>query len=175
MQFVVVTVYDQKAVSAMARALRKTLRKKQSRRSHVLGWLIVALSVLVLIPWDGEPFQLDVRSVVTMLAGALVLLILLFEDSVNGYIARKRMMVGTSEITTVFESDQFVSSSEVGESRWKYDKIQEVVELSNYFVFLFDRQHAQVYDKRAVSGGSVEEFRSFLESRTEKPIRQLKK
>ena len=72
MQFVVVTVYDQKAVSAMAKALRKTLREKQSRRSHVLGWIIVALSVLVLIPWDGEPFQLDVRSVVTMLAGALV-------------------------------------------------------------------------------------------------------
>ena len=48
MQFVVVTVYDQKAVSAMAKALRKTLREKQSRRSHVLGWLIVVLSVLVL-------------------------------------------------------------------------------------------------------------------------------
>lgn len=36
MEFVFDTVYNQKAVATMARTLRKTIRKRKSRRSHIL-------------------------------------------------------------------------------------------------------------------------------------------
>ena len=32
----------------LARALRKTIRKKRSRRSHIFGWCIVALAILLI-------------------------------------------------------------------------------------------------------------------------------
>lgn len=39
MEFTFDTVYDQRAVTAMAHGLRKTIRKKHSRRSHIFaGW-----------------------------------------------------------------------------------------------------------------------------------------
>ena len=41
------TVYDQKALQTMARALRKTVRKKHSRRSHIVGWIVALLGLLL--------------------------------------------------------------------------------------------------------------------------------
>jgi len=42
MEFKFETAYDQKALSAMARGLRKTVRLKKSRRSHIIGWVVMA-------------------------------------------------------------------------------------------------------------------------------------
>ena len=36
MEFIFETNYDQKGISAMAEALRKTVRKKRSKRTHIL-------------------------------------------------------------------------------------------------------------------------------------------
>ena len=51
MGFKVTSEYDKKALIAMARAVRKTTRKKKSLRSHVFGWLIVVLGLLVSLPF----------------------------------------------------------------------------------------------------------------------------
>ena len=48
MEFQLETRYDQKGLNALARALRKTIRKKRSRRSHIFGWCIVALAILLI-------------------------------------------------------------------------------------------------------------------------------
>lgn len=48
MEFQFETRYDQKGLTALARALRKTIRKKRSRRSHIFGWCIVALAILLI-------------------------------------------------------------------------------------------------------------------------------
>jgi len=41
MEFRFETVYNQKAFTSMAKALRKTIRKKRSKRSHIFGWMVV--------------------------------------------------------------------------------------------------------------------------------------
>ena len=38
------------------------------------------------------------------------------------------------------------------------------------FVFIFSISHAQVYDKSGLTGGTVEEFREFIQRKTEKEI-----
>ena len=53
MEYTFETVYDQKAVSAMVRALRKTLRKKRSRRTHVWGWIVVILAFFLAWPVEA--------------------------------------------------------------------------------------------------------------------------
>ena len=50
MEFTTTTDYDMKTLTAMARALRKTVRKKRSRRTHIFGWIVVLLGTFLLLP-----------------------------------------------------------------------------------------------------------------------------
>lgn len=159
MEFTFDTVYDQKAVTAMARGLRKTIRKKHSRRSHIFGWLVILLILLLTLPLDGG---VEGRTMITWGAGAMILVALLFEDKLNAWIARRRMMAGTDRASSIFTEEYYCSDTAAGTTQWRYDTIREIAEDKNYFVFVFDQRYAQVYDKRTLIGGSVEEFRAFI-------------
>lgn len=125
MVFTFETRYDTKALSVMARALRKTVRKKRSRRSHILGWIVIVLALLLLLA-DG--FALDASTIITSLAALALLLVFLFEDRLNGAVAKKRLLPGTEKAVTVFSEDKFVSTTDVGKTEWNYDKILAVAE-----------------------------------------------
>lgn len=173
MRFAFDTVYDQKAVTAMARGLRKTIRKKRSRRSHILGWILIAMDLLLTLPRNGEPLVIDGRTVVTWAAGLFVLIALLFEDKLNAWFARRRMMPGTNRAASVFTEESYSSETAAGTTQWKYDNIREVAEDKNYFIFVFDQRYAQVYDKRTLTGGSAEEFRVFIRQKTGKKVQRI--
>lgn len=168
MEFTFETAYDQKALTAMARGLRKTLRKKHSRRSHIFGWVVIALALLLV--FSGT---FDFRAVMTLLVVLIIFLVLIFEDRLNGHFARKRMMPGTEHASSTFTDASFTSSTEVGKTEFHYEKIAALAETRDYFVFLFSNNHAQVYDKRTIAGGSVEEFRSFIQQKTEITVSQI--
>ena len=54
MEFTCHTKYDQKAMTAMARAVRKTVRAKRSRMVRVWAWIIIALlAVSLWISWGN--------------------------------------------------------------------------------------------------------------------------
>ena len=53
MEFTTTTDYDMKTLTAIARALRKTVRKKRSRRAHIFGWIVVLLGTFLLLPPAG--------------------------------------------------------------------------------------------------------------------------
>ncbi len=169
MSFTFETHYDAKTMAVMARALRKTVRKKRSRRSHLFGWLAVAFGVLMLVTDDG----LNLRTALTAAAVALILVALLLEDRLNGHVAQKRMLPGTETAVTVFEEGGFVSTTQVGRTEWKYDAIRLIAETPDFFVFVFDASHAQLYDKAHLEGGSAEEFRRFLQSVTGLTVQTL--
>lgn len=164
------TEYTAKSMAVMARVLRKTVRKKRSFRSHLFGWIVVGFGLLLLV---GD-FGPDVRTVVTLAAILLVLMALLFEDRLNGYVASKRLLPGTEKAVTVFNDDGFVSSTEVGRTEWKYDKITLVGETTDFFVFVFGASHAQLYDKRQLQGGTADAFRRFIRTATGKPVQPIR-
>lgn len=174
MEFTFDTVYDQKAVTAMARGLRKTIRKKHSRRSRIFGWLVILLILLLTVPLDGAPPIVEGRTIITWGAGAMILVALLFEDKLNAWFARRRMMVGTDRATSVFTEESYSSKTAAGETQWRYDNIREIAEDKNYFVFVFDKRYAQVYAKQGMTGGTVEEFRSFIGGKTGKEIQTIR-
>ena len=66
------TVYDQKALRTMARALRKTVRKKHSRRSHVFGWIVAALGLLLSFLSGEDGFTVTGKTVLTWLVVAVI-------------------------------------------------------------------------------------------------------
>ena len=170
MEFVFETDYDSKAMTAMAKGLRKTVRKKHSRRSHIFGWIVIALGLLLSWP-SGE-----IRASDVLLWLAIVVMVgaLLFEDRLNGYFARKKMLPGTAHAKAIFFEDGYRSETQMGNTEWKYENITAMAELPDYFVFLFSKNHAQVYDKRTLTGGSVEEFRVFMQEQTGKTVEAVK-
>lgn len=168
MEFVIETTYDQAATTAMAKALRKTVRHKHNKRSRIFGWIVIALALLLLLPIGDHVFSFNPKSVVTILVILLIFFTLLFEDHLNGYIARKRMLPGTQNAKTTFRDDGYSTETAIGNTQWKYENIAVITETKDYFVFIFSHMHAQIYPKRELSKDNVESFRSFLQEKTQK-------
>lgn len=174
MEFRFETKYDQKGLTVMARALRKTIRKKQSRRSHIFGWCIVALAVLLVAAERllDEPWTL--RDTLNCGVGVILIAVLFTEDQVNAFFAKKKLLPGTSFAKCVFGEESYTSTTEVATTEFHYEAVQQVCETADYFVLLFGQQHGQIYDKASLSGGTAEEFRTFLTEKTGKPIAYIK-
>ena len=157
-KFTFETDYDINALSAMARALRKTVRKKQNRRSHIFGWTVAVLGILVTA-------ALGVN-VVTLTALIILIFFLLFEDRINGYLAKKRVLPGMEHCRSQFYQDKFLTITKIGKTEFRYDRIKYVAEDQRYFVFVLSNSHAQAYDKKRMTGGDAGQFRGFMEDRT---------
>lgn len=173
MKYTFETLYNQEALTIMAKCLRKTVRKKKSKRSHIFGWIIVILAVILSFGSDAESFVIDFKKVITWAAALAIVVSFVFEDWLNGYFARKRMLKGTEKSTSTFDTETpnaFISETAIGKSEFSYDKIAQIAETERYFVFIFSENHAQVYDKVGISGGKIEEFRDFISKATNKSV-----
>lgn len=173
MEFIFETNYDQKGITAMAKALRKTIRKKRSKRSHIFGAIIILCAILLSLPEKGEAFVITVNLVVTWIAVVVMVFTLLFEDRINGYIARRRMLPGMDKSIVTFKEDSYLSETEVGKTEFYYNNINTLVETDEYFVFIFNQNHAQIYDKKGIKAGTIQEFRAFISQKTEKEIQTI--
>lgn len=174
MEFTFKTTYHQKAMTAMAKALRKTVRKKHSRRSHIFGWIVTILALLLVLPFGGREVEFEFQTLITWLAILVIVIALLFEDYLNGFFARKRMLPGARVAVSHFCEEGYLSEVEIGKTEWKYENIEVLAETKDYFVFLFGKNHAQVYEKKSIQGGDVKEFRRFIEEKTGKEIVYVK-
>lgn len=173
MEFKFETAYNQEALTVMAKALRKTIRKKRSRRSHILGTIVIVLALFLTLPLGNEVYVLTVKKVLTWLVATISLLTLIFEDRLNGAIAKKRMLPGLEKAIVTFKEDSYHSVTEIGSSVFKYDNILMLVETTDYFVFIFSQNHAQIYSKCTLTGGTADEFRTFIQKATDKTIQKL--
>ena len=122
----------------------------------------------------SKGFALDFRTIATSIAILAILIALLFEDRINGYVAKKRLLPGTEKAVAAFSESGFISTTEIGKSEWNYDKIMLIAETAGFFVFIFSASHAQLYDKRHLQGGTVDDFRRFIEAATGKQIQSIK-
>ena len=169
MMFCFETTYNQKAFTAMSRALRKTVRKRKNRFNRLLFGICALLVFLLTVGWisDGtntESFNMSV----TWIAFLIMLLVVIFEDSINGYIGKKRMLSKMTCAKSVFYDGVYRSETEIGKTEFLYENIGIAAETKEYFVFIFDKNHAQVYDKSKISGGTADDFRRFITEKTGK-------
>lgn len=169
MEFIIETTYDLSAMKALARGLRKTLRAKRSRRSHILGTIVIILGLVLLI----SKRRFDMQSAVTAAAVIAIMYVFLREDDLNGQTAKKRRLPGLDSAVTTFREDNYHSVTALGETTFFYDKILVLAETQDYFLFLFSPNHGQVYAKSGMIGGTEEEFRDFLENKTKLTFRQI--
>ena len=173
MEYTFESLYNQEALTIMAKCLRKTVRRKKSKRSHIFGWIVVILAVILSVASDAESFAIDFKKVITWTAALAIVISFIFEDWLNGYFAKKRMLKGTEKSTSTFDTEiatAFTSETAIGKSEFSYDKVAQIAETERYFVFIFSENHAQVYDKVSISGGTVDEFREFISKVTNKTV-----
>lgn len=169
MEFTCHTIYQQKALTAMARAVRKTVRAKRSRRTRIYAWLIIGVALVSLVLSWGRTWQ--------TVANCMVVVGLLFvswkEDAINGFIAKRNALPGTDFADITFCPDCFLVKTAASESRWQYDKILALAQTKEYILFVMGKHHALALEKAALEGGSVEEFCRFVEEKTEKNIQHI--
>ena len=168
------TDYDLETLTAMAKGIRRTVRKKRSRRVHAFAAIVVLLGILMLLVGllSKEPF--DVRDAVTLLAVLAVLVTGLSEDRLNARTARARLLPGTEHASTVFDEDGYTVTTSVNEGRWQYKQIFAVAETERYFILTLSKDYAQAVDKEGMQGGSTAEFRAFIKEKTGKPVVYIK-
>lgn len=173
MEFIFETIYNQKSISVMAEVLRKTIRKKNSKRSHIYAILVILLGIILSFSQGTEEFKITFKFIITWLVIVVMVIVLLFEDKINGYIARKRMITGMEKSTTTFKEDSYITETNIGKTEFYYKNINILAETDDYFVFVFDQSHAQIYDKNGITKGSIDEFRKFIIQKTEKEIEKV--
>ena len=169
MEFTCHTTYNQKTLTAMARAVRKTIRARRSRIVRLYAWIIIVLLLISLwLSW-GDIWQTAVNCVVL----AALLLINWKEDALNGYFARRKALPDTYLADTTFYPDHYLTKTAAAESKWQYDKILALAETRDYLVFVMGKNHALAMEKATLEGGSLPEFRRFLEEKSGQKIQNI--
>lgn len=71
----------------------------------------MVLALLLVLPIGDRVVTFDFRTVITWLVILILLFVLIFADSINGYIARKRMLKGTEKSKASFRDDSLYEGS----------------------------------------------------------------
>lgn len=174
MEFNVHTNYDRRAMTAMSRAMRKTVRKKRNRLTRLWAGAVLLLSILCLLPLDGT-FTWSGSTIVNGLVALLMLVTLTLEDPIDGWFAHRCLLPGAEEVDATFTQDCYRTKSSISTTKWDYGTICAIVESPRYFVLILSKRHAQIYDKSALTGGSSEQLRTLLETMTGKHVVRLKR
>ena len=163
-----------RSMTIASRAMRKVLRRKRNIIWAIYGWSVFFINTLLLIPFDGEVFTLDASTAILLLVEVMLLSALLFQDRINGMIACKNTLAGTKEYHVVFGEESYTVVTEVTTSTFRYELIDAMAESQDYMILLMKKRYAQPLDKRTLTGGTVEEFKRFLEEKTGKTFRRVK-
>ena len=168
MEFTFELNYNQKAMTAMARAIRKGLQEEQDKKSKIIGWIFVALTVLILLFSNSFGWMQITASVI--IAGFTAYLI--WQDQVNGYIAMKKLPEKMRIGKWLFREDGYFSDTEAGESDYSYENIFMMVESQGYMILVFHEGKAHIIDLTTVQGGTAAEFRKLLRRKTNLTIQE---
>ena len=73
-----------------------------------------------------------------------------------------------------FGEDSYTVVTAATTSTFRYELIDALAESQDYIILLMKKRYVQPLDKRTLTGGTVEEFKRFLEEKTGKDFRRMK-
>ena len=169
MEFTFKMNYDRKAMTTMAKAIRKGLQEEQNKKSLVIGWIFVALTVLILLLSDKFGWM-QIAALVMIIGFAAYLI---FQDQVNGYLAMKKLPQAMRTGKWLFREDGYFSDTEAGESDYSYENIFMMVESQGYMMLVFHEGNAHIIELATIEGGTAEDFRRLLRKKTSLTIQNF--
>ena len=175
MEFVFDTTYSKAALAVMARALRKTVRRKRSRISNIVAWILIVIVVLQWLPIIFGNRWASVSDWVSLIVIVIMAFVVLREDHLNARISEKRMIPTQKQAVTTFNEEGYVCVTESATTEWNFSTghIAAICDVGDYLVFVLNKTYVQGYDKRTLSGGSLEEFYRFLEEKTGITVKKI--
>ena len=168
MEFTFELNYNQKAMTAMAKAIRTGLQEEQDKKSKIIGWVFVALTVLILLFSDSFGWmQIAACFIIAGFAAYLI-----WQDQINGYLAMKKLPEKMRKGKWLFREDGYFSDTEAGESDYSYKNIFLMVESQGYMMLVFHEGTAHVIDMSTIQGGTAADFRKLLRRQTSLTIQE---
>ena len=168
MEFTFDLNYDLKAMTAMARAIRVGLQEEQNKKSKIIGWGFVALTVLILLFSSTFGWmQIAACILITLFAAYLI-----WQDQVNGWLALRKLPEKMRKGRWLFREDGYFSDTEAGESDYSYHNIFLMVESQGYMMLVFHEGTAHIIDMSTIQGGTAAEFRKLLRRQTSLTIQE---
>ena len=161
--------YDLKAMTVMAKAIRTGLQEEQNKKSKIIGWTVVALTLLILL--FAKTFGWMQIAALIFIAGFAAYLI--WPDHVNGYLALRKLAAGMRTGQWLFRDDGYFSNTEAGESDYSYKNIFMMVESQGYMILVFHEGNAHIIDMSTVEGGTADDFRRLLRRETSLTIQKF--
>ena len=169
MEFTFDLNYDLKAMTAMARAIRVGLQEEQNKKSKIIGWGFVALTVLILLMSSTFGWMQIAASIIIVLFAAY----LIWQDQVNAYFAMKKLPEKMRTGRWLFRDDGYFSDTEAGESDYSYKNIFMMVESQGYMILVFHEGRAHIIDLSTIQGGTAQDFRRLLRRETSLTIQEV--
>lgn len=177
MEFTFVTEYDQKTYTTVAKVLRKTFRMWGSLilRAFCLYFVAMTISLLLMIVRESDDVPSSLPVVLPPAVFILLVFVLIFwGDSLTGYLAKRQAFPGMERTVAEFTSESYIVSTDTIKSEYRYKDIAVIAETTDYFVFALDKRRAHAFSKKGMSNGSPEDFRRFIEEKTNKRIAKVK-
>ncbi len=170
MEFVNQTVIGSKELAALSKGARKTMRRNRNRMVRTMAALVIALNVF--FAW----VSLRAGDSRWWLNGALalfLLVIVVWEDRLNGRFRAKHGLPDAREVTASFGPEGYTHVSKASDSRFTYDQIRMICETPEHFLFYLDRSLGQIYRKDGFTKGTAMAFREFIVQKTGLTVRNI--
>ena len=170
MSFTFNTEYGYKAFLELARALRKTVKKKATIGRYLLAICLVILAAVRF----GRVEEMDIATLIILIAVILMTLVLLFQDQIDAFYSKKNLPHGGKTVRDVFSDGGYDSFLGEEATSHKYSDIGFIAETENYFLLIFEEIPAQLLDKSTLSEGDTESFRRFISDKTDAEYKFVK-
>ncbi len=170
MEFVNQTVIGSKELAALSKGARKTMRRNRNRMVRTMAALVIALNIF--FAW----VSLRAGDSRWWLNGALalfLLVIVVWEDRLNGRFRAKHVLPDAREVTASFGPEGYTHVSKASDSRFTYDQIRMICETPEHFLFYLDRSLGQIYRKDGFTKGTAMAFREFIVQKTGLTVRNI--
>ena len=172
MSFVFDTLYDQRAMVTLYRAVGKMRPNRKRQVLRVLcGLMALAMAGVGVTLWSRE--GASPVAVLQIVLGVLVMGGVLLLTQYQAASSLRRLPGGRLRFTATFDEEGYMVSNRGQGPRERYEDVWAVCETERYLLVMLDGAHAHLLDKNGLSGGSLEEFKRFLTEKTGKSIRQL--
>ena len=164
--------YDNKAIMAMVKAVRKTMRAKFDGRKKYAIAAVIAMGLAVLIK-DIVTKSIGVATFTAVACSAVLVIYILSEDKITARRSRKNGNEYGFALRVDFGEEFYTSTTEMAQIDWKYSDIVALAKTDSYIVFVLGESQAQAFDMNGLKEGTAEQLIAFLEEKTGKKVQEI--